>query len=31
MKRSRLVDWLGAAAMLLAVACWGALAGVLGA
>ena len=31
MKRSRLADWLGAAAMLLAVASWGVLAAMLGA
>jgi hypothetical protein len=31
MKRPRLVDWLGAAAMLLAMASWSVLAAVLGA
>jgi hypothetical protein len=31
MKRSRLVDWLGAAAMLLGVASWGVLAAMLAA
>ena len=31
MRRPRLVDWLGAAAMLLGIASWGVLAAVLGA